>query len=55
MKFTAAEEMHRSLLERWRKAMNLVGPRSAESDVDAAASVGLLRAVCFTFAALAGC
>ena len=26
MKYTAAEEVHRSLLERWRKAMNLVGP-----------------------------
>jgi len=26
MNFTAAEDTHRSLLERWRKAMNLVGP-----------------------------
>ena len=30
MTFPPAEEIHRSLLERWRKAMNLVGPGPIE-------------------------
>ena len=31
MTYTPAEEIHRSLLERWRKAMNLVGPGPIEA------------------------
>jgi len=40
MSFTEAEEIHRSLLERWRTAMNLVGPGPIASHfIDAVGAV----------------
>ena len=44
--YTPAEEIHRALLERWRKAMNLVGPGPVEPHfIDAMGAVAGLEAV----------
>ena len=46
MNLTPAEEIHRTLLERWRKAMNLVGPGPVEGHfMDAVGAVTGLNAV----------
>ena len=43
--FTAAEDIHRALLERWRKAMNLVGPGPVDPHfIDAVGAVDGLNA-----------
>ncbi len=43
--FTAAEDIHRALLERWRKAMNLVGPGPIDAHfLDAVGAVDGLNA-----------
>ncbi len=45
MNYTEAEETHRSMLSRWRNAMNLVGPGSLEPHfVDAVGAVDGLHA-----------
>ena len=44
MEWTAAEQVHRSLLERWRTAMNLVGPGDVDHHfIDAAGAVSGLK------------
>ena len=46
MNWTEAERVHQTLLERWRGAMNLVGPGDAEHHfVDSAGAVTGLEAV----------
>ena len=46
MNYTKAEEIHRSMLDRWRGAMNLVGPGPLEPHfLDAAGAVHGLNAV----------
>ena len=46
MTFTPAEEIHRALLERWRKVMNLVGPGPVDAHFqDAVGAVTGLDAV----------
>ena len=43
--YTPAEDIHRALLERWRKAMNLVGPGPVEAHfLDAVGAVSGLNA-----------